>query len=759
MPHNFFDDLNEKQREAVLYCDGPSLIIAGAGSGKTRVLTYKIAYLLQNGYEPWSILALTFTNKAAREMNERIARLVGWDRAKYLWSGTFHSVFGRILRAECGLIGFSRDYTIYDTADARSLVKAIVREMGLDEKVYKPANILNKISEAKNRLILPEEYATDASIYKRDLHDNVGETRKVYEYYMKRCKMANAMDFDDLLLYTYLLFRNHEDIRLKYAGRFRYILVDEYQDTNFAQHRIITQLAAPDARICVVGDDAQSIYGFRGANIDNILRFNMQYPTTRTIKLECNYRSTQNIVNAANDIIAHNKNQIHKTVYTDNPIGERLHVFATYSDKEESLKTAAEINKLHRSKSIDYGEIALLYRTNAQSRSFEEALRSCSIPYRIYGGLSFYQRKEIKDIVAYLRLVNNPYDEEAFKRIINYPARGIGKTTQEKIQLAAFDHGISLWDAMTNISELLPGLNRNTLGKLQAFQTLIEDFRKDSEEKSLFDLSAHIVKESGIAADVQSEPSPENMSKQENIEELLNAIKTFETEQREEFGTEKVPLSQYLSQISLMTDADQQDDGAPKVTLMTVHAAKGLEFDAVFVTGLEDNLFPAASARYNPREMEEERRLFYVAVTRAKKICYLSYAKSRYRYGQPEFCNPSPFLEEIDDKYLDKDAATPAVRAASPRSFQTERSPLFSSTPAPSFRKISAARIPRSADEPRLESAGPFSIGGRVEHERFGLGTVVGIEGSGDSIKIKVEFQNAGTKNLLMKFAKLKALD
>ena len=759
MPHDFFDDLNEKQREAVLYCDGPSLIIAGAGSGKTRVLTYKIAYLLQNGYEPWSILALTFTNKAAREMNEHIARLVGWERAKYLWSGTFHSVFGRILRAECGLIGFSRDYTIYDTADARSLVKTIVKEMGLDDKVYKPATVLNKISEAKNRLMLPEEYSADASIYKRDLHDNVGETRKVYELYMKRCKMANAMDFDDLLLYTNLLFRDNEDVRKKYAGRFRYILVDEYQDTNFAQHRIITQLASPDARICVVGDDAQSIYGFRGANIDNILRFNMQYPTTKTIKLECNYRSTQNIVNAANDIIAHNKNQIHKTVYTDNPTGERLHVFAAYSDKEESMKAAAEINRLHRYKDIGYDEIALLYRTNAQSRSFEEALRSCSIPYRIYGGLSFYQRKEIKDIIAYLRLVNNPNDEEAFKRIINYPARGIGKTTQEKIQLAAFEHGISLWAAMAGASEFLPGLNRGTLGKLQTFQALIEGFRKASDENSLFDLSVRIVKESGIAADVQNEPSPENMSKQENIEELLNAIKTFETEQQEEFGTEKVPLSQYLSQVSLLTDADQRDDGTPKVTLMTVHAAKGLEFDAVFVTGLEDNLFPAGSARYNPREMEEERRLFYVAVTRAKKLCYLSYAKSRYRYGQPEFCNPSPFLDEIDERYLDKDAATATARAAAPRSFQAERPSFFGNAPSPSLRKISAARPPHSTDEPRLESVGPFSVGGHVEHERFGRGTVVGIEGSGDSIKIKVEFQNVGTKNLLMKFAKLKALD
>ena len=759
MPHDFFDDLNEKQREAVLYCDGPSLIIAGAGSGKTRVLTYKIAYLLQNGYEPWSILALTFTNKAAREMNERIARLVGWERAKYLWSGTFHSVFGRILRAECGFIGFSRDYTIYDTADARSLVKTIVKEMGLDEKTYKPANVLNKISEAKNRLILPEEYAADASIYKRDLHDNMGETRKVYEHYMKRCKMANAMDFDDLLLYTYLLFRDNEDIRKKYAARFRYILVDEYQDTNFAQHRIITQLAAPDTRICVVGDDAQSIYGFRGANIDNILRFNMQYPTTKTIKLECNYRSTQNIVNAANDIIAHNKNQIHKTVYTDNPVGERLHVFATYSDKEESMKAAAEINRLHRYKDIGYEEIALLYRTNAQSRSFEEALRNSSIPYRIYGGLSFYQRKEIKEIVAYLRLVNNPNDEEAFKRIINYPARGIGKTTQEKIQLAAFEHGISLWDAALNASELLPGINRGTSGKLQAFYSLIEGFRKASEEKSLFDLSAHIIRESGIAADVQSEPGPESLSKQENIEELLNAIKTFETEQQEEFGTEKVPLSQYLSQVSLLTDADQRDDGTPKVTLMTVHAAKGLEFDAVFVTGLEDNLFPAASARYNPREMEEERRLFYVAVTRAKKFCYLSYAKSRYRYGQPEFCTPSPFLDEIDERYLDKDTATATARAAAPRSFQTERPSFFGNTPAPSLRKISATRSPYSAGEPQLESVGAFSVGSHVEHERFGRGTVVGIEGTGDSIKIKVEFQNVGTKNLLMKFAKLKALD
>ena len=756
MPLNLFDDLNESQREAVTYCDGPSLVIAGAGSGKTRVLTYKIAYLLENGYEPWSILALTFTNKAAREMNERIAALVGGERAKYLWSGTFHSIFGRILRAEAPLLGFTSSYTIYDQADQRSLLKSIIREMGLNDDTYKPAAVAGRISEAKNRLVGPEQYAASAEVLRRDRNAGLGETFRIYERYVKRCHGADAMDFDDLLTNTYALFRDHPDIRRKYADRFRYILVDEYQDTNFAQHCIITQLAAPDARICVVGDDAQSIYGFRGANIDNILRFNQQYPTTRTIKLECNYRSTRNIVNAANCIIRHNKNQIPKKIYTDNGEGERLHLFGAYSDREESMKAATEIARLHNLKNVGYEEIALLYRTNAQSRSFEETLRNNSIPYRIIGGQSFYQRKEIKDIIAYLRLINNPHDEEAFKRILNYPARGIGETTRSRILAAAVEQDSSPWDVLEKTDELTSLVNRAAAKKLQLFRSMIEDFRIASREMPLYDLVIKVIKESGIFTDLQKGEMPEDISRRENVEELLNAIKTFEADALEEFGVEMVPLGQYLSQVALLTDADQRDDGLPKVTLMTVHAAKGLEFDAVFVTGLEEDLFPSGNARFSPREMEEERRLFYVAVTRAKKYCYLSYAKSRYRYGRLEFCNPSPFLDEISPEYIEREGTTPAATQRFAQNPNGHTSSIFGNTRTPSSLKRIPSRNDTAESEKKLTSAGDFSVGQEVEHERFGIGKIISIEGSGDSIKVKVDFQHAGSKNLLLKYARLK---
>ena len=754
--------LNPSQLEAVTYCDGPSLVIAGAGSGKTRVLTYKIAYLMKLGLAPWNILALTFTNKASREMNERIATIVGTDHARGLWSGTFHSVFSRILRQESAYLGYTSDFTIYDTSDSRNLIKTIVKEMGLDEKQYKPATVGGRISEAKNNLILPDAYAADPSILKRDGVDNLGKTYEIYQKYWIRCRQSNAMDFDDLLLNTFLLFDQHPDVKQKYADRFQYILVDEYQDTNMAQHRIVAQLTRPDSRICVVGDDAQSIYGFRGANIDNILRFTQQYPTARMIKLEQNYRSTQTIVNAANSIIKHNRNQIAKKVFSNNEVGEPIQIFSSYSDKEESLKVAGEIKRLHRQLDIDYKDMALLYRTNAQSRSFEESFRNANIPYRIYGGLSFYQRKEIKDILAYFRLINNLNDEEAFKRILNYPARGIGATTQSKIQVAASEFGVSLWKVMEHPEDYQLNFNKGTIAKLNGFKDLILKFKSKLMNSEGYALAAAIIRESGIGADINVDRSPENLSKQQNVEELLNSIKAYETEMLEETGREIIPLTEYLSQVSLLTDADQKEDDSPKVTLMTVHAAKGLEFDAVFVTGMEDELFPNANARYYPREMEEERRLFYVAVTRAKKFCYLTYAKSRFKYGNVEFCNPSPFLDEIDHQYVvrdDEPSRKPFARktAPSPANSPTSHVP-FGNTSYQAPRHLTPVRktifTPSNNNLPKTGNG--LSVGQTIEHERFGLGVVLSIEGSGDNTKACVKFDNAGTKNLLLKFAKFK---
>lgn len=758
MPHNLFDDLNESQREAVTYCDGPSLVIAGAGSGKTRVLTYKIAYLLQNGLAPWNILALTFTNKAAREMNGRIAELTGPECARRLWSGTFHSILSRILRAECDYIGFRHDFTIYDAADSRSLIKAIVKEMQLDDKAYKPAAIACRISEAKNHLILPSDYAADGSIIKRDAAANMKETHAVYSEYVRRCRQSNAMDFDDLLLNAYVLFRDHPDVCRKYAERFQYILVDEYQDTNLAQHRIISQLTRPDSRICVVGDDAQSIYGFRGANIDNILRFNIQYPAARTIKLECNYRSTQNIVNAANSIIRHNKNQIAKTVYTNNERGERIRVLSAYSDKEESYKVAGEISRLHRRQGISYEDIAVLYRTNAQSRSFEDTLREAAVPYRIYGGLSFYQRKEIKDVIAYFRMATNPNDEEAFKRIINYPARGIGEKTVLKLQLAASEHAMSLWDVLGHLAELVPEANKGTVSKLEKFRLLIEELRADAEQLNAHEAATAIIKKSGICNAVAADRDAESLSRRENIDELLNAIQSFESEQLEENGEEHVHIGQYLSQVSLFTDADKEDDDTPKVTLMTVHAAKGLEFEAVFVTGMEEGLFPNDNSRYSPREKEEERRLFYVAVTRAKKYCTLSYAKSRFRYGQVAFSEPSSFIDEIDEQCLERESPSRTSGGWQPRPASPLRGAFFDEPPTSRFRHIEAPLPDAGSRTAASASAQGFSVGMAVKHERFGSGKVLSIEGAGDSTKIRVEFENAGTKNLLLKYAKLTKL-
>lgn len=649
---DYLNELNESQREAVLYNEGPSLVIAGAGSGKTRVLTYKIAYLLDNGYEPWSILALTFTNKAAREMKERIARRVGQERARYLWMGTFHSIFSRILRAEAEALGFTPNFTIYDAADSKSLVKTIVKEMNLDDKVYKPGMVQGRISNAKNHLVLPEAYAANAELIETDRAAKVPLLHEIYLRYWNRCRQSDAMDFDDLLLYTYLLFRTRPDICDKYAARFRYILVDEYQDTNFAQHSIVLQLTQKHQFVCVVGDDAQSIYSFRGANIDNILNFTRTYKDARLFKLEQNYRSTQTIVNAANSLIAKNRDQIQKEVFSEKDKGEPIGVFAAYSDVEEGEIVTNKIVQLHAKSGYAYHDFAILYRTNAQSRIFEEALRKRSIPYRIYGGLSFYQRKEVKDVVAYFRLAVNPHDEEAFKRVINYPARGIGNTTLGKLTEAAGRCEVSLWKVLCEPLSYGVELNKGTYTKLQGFRDLISEFVTLAREQDAYTLGMELVKRSGIMAEIYQDRSPENMSRQENIEELVNGMRDF-CDGRQEEGNPHVLLSDYLSEIALLTDQDEeQGEAQPKVTLMTIHSAKGLEFPNVFVVGLEENLFPSPLSSASYRALEEERRLFYVAVTRAEEHCYLSYAKSRFKYGKMEFCNPSRFLKDIDVRYL-----------------------------------------------------------------------------------------------------------
>lgn len=806
-PDSFWQsELNESQWGAVRECEHPLLVIAGAGSGKTRVLTYKIAYLLERGYAPWEVLALTFTNKAAKEMNERISSIVGVGKSRGLWSGTFHSIFARILRAESQFIGFESNFTIYDSSDARSLIKSIIKELKLDDKTYKPSKVQGRISDAKNRLMLPQVYAADTHMTSRDARDNMPDVHRIYTEYFMRCRTSRAMDFDDLLLYTFLLFDKAEEVRKKYAQRFRYILVDEYQDTNYAQHAIVNLLTKDNHHICVVGDDAQSIYSFRGANIDNILQFNRQYPEAITLKLERNYRSTQNIVDAANSIIRHNKEQIEKTVFSENEKGDKILLMPSSSDKEEASKVIGHISRLHRSEDVALSEIAILYRTNAQSRSFEDALREKNIPYRIYGGLSFYQRKEIKDIIAYFRLVTNLNDEEAFKRIVNYPARGIGNTTLQKIFTASREHNVSLWAVAEQPTQYGVALNKGTQSKLESFCNLITDFRSRVTNMGAFDFATELLQYSGIKEDLQKEDGPEGQSKRENVEELLGAIRSFERETTEETGRETIVLSEFLQQSALQTDADEQDDDTPKVTLMTIHSAKGLEFEAVFVTGLEDGLFPGSQARFFPREMEEERRLFYVAVTRAKRFCFLSYAQSRFRYGQFEISDPSPFIAEINQKFIqeeqvgfahnnsipsalrealmDDDWETPSVLPSTkiagsaiytkPTKRQTQdvasgkplkasathvsRSSASSSDYASTLKPIRKAQS-KSSNAAQKAAINALSVGSNIEHERFGKGTIVSIEGSGENAKAEVDFQAVGRKKLLLKFALFKILD
>lgn len=806
-PDSFWQsELNESQWGAVRECEHPLLVIAGAGSGKTRVLTYKIAYLLERGYAPWEVLALTFTNKAAKEMNERISSIVGVGKSRGLWSGTFHSIFARILRAESQFIGFESNFTIYDSSDARSLIKSIIKELKLDDKTYKPSKVQGRISDAKNRLMLPQVYAADTHMTSRDARDNMPDVHRIYTEYFKRCRTSRAMDFDDLLLYTFLLFDKAEEVRKKYAQRFRYILVDEYQDTNYAQHAIVNLLTKDNHHICVVGDDAQSIYSFRGANIDNILQFNRQYPEAITLKLERNYRSTQNIVDAANSIIRHNKEQIEKTVFSENEKGEKILLMPSSSDKEEASKVIGHISRLHRSEDLALSEIAILYRTKAQSRSFEDALREKNIPYRIYGGLSFYQQKEIKDIIAYFRLVTNLNDEEAFKRIVNYPARGIGNTTLQKIFTASREHNVSLWAVAEQPTQYGVALNKGTQSKLESFCNLITDFRSRVTNMGAFDFATELLQYSGIKDDLQKEDGPEGQSKRENVEELLGAIRSFEPETTEETGLKTTVISKYLQQSALQTDADEQDDDTPKVTLMTIHSAKGLEFEAVFVTGLEDGLFPGSQARFFPREMEEERRLFYVAVTRAKHFCFLSYAQSRFRYSQFEISDPSPFIAEINQKFIQEEQVsfahnnsipsalrealmddvweTPSVLPSTsiagsaiytkPTKRQTQdvasgkplkasathvsRYSASSSDYASTLKPIRKAQS-KPSNAAQKAAINALSVGSNIEHERFGKGTIVSIEGSGENAKAEVDFQAVGRKKLLLKFALFKILD
>lgn len=831
-------DLNEAQRAAVEYIDGPSLVIAGAGSGKTRVLTYKIAYLLSQGMKPWSIMALTFTNKAAREMKERIGKLVGNDLAQHLYMGTFHSIFSRILRAEAEHIGFNNNFTIYDESDSRSLIKAIVKEMGLDDKKYKPAAVHAKISMAKNNLMSAAAYESDAAIFEQNKRAQMPEVGKIFVAYVQRCKQANAMDFDDLLTLTYQLFREHEDIRHKYAARFDYVLVDEYQDTNHVQMSIVMQLCQEKQRVCAVGDDSQSIYSFRGANIDNILNYQRQFQGTRLFKLEQNYRSTQTIVEAANSLIKHNRNQIPKDVFSENAKGEKIQYKPAYSDKEEAAIVAKDVKRIRREDGCQYSDFAILYRTNAQSRSFEEEFRKQGIPYRIYGGLSFYQRKEIKDIIAYFRLVANPDDEEAIKRIINYPARGIGATTVLKIADCAHQNQVSFWEVIGAPERYGLAVNKGTMNKLETFRLLISSFIERAQTTDVYELGDAIIKESGISQDIMSGKDADDLARQENLEEFLSGMSAFVEERREEGRFDELFLKDYLQDVALLTDADSDGDkDEPRVSLMTVHAAKGLEFPTVFVVGLEENIFPSPLSAASLRELEEERRLLYVAITRAEKHCILTNAKNRWRYGKMEFDNPSRFIDEIDGKLIDsQDEAGGSLfgsmsdqpewaRAQRPRRpWEDAEQPRYSSRfqnskpvasqfvadPKPSlfddepetsrtsgrssvsgrsslsegnFKSVRALNAAKrymethsshpasrgtgssvaSVSSSAASSAGSSSCGlqegMKIEHQRFGRGTVLKIEGTGENTKATVEFVHSGTKQLLLKYAKFTVVD
>ena len=779
-------ELNEEQRRAVCYDKGPSLVIAGAGSGKTRVLTYKIAYLLEQGIEPWRILALTFTNKAAREMKERVAQLVGAGQAAGLWMGTFHSVFSRILRTEADKIGFSPRFTIYDQTDSRNMVKTIIREMGLDDKVYKPATVAARISNAKNHLLLPDTYLRDGELLVADRAAKMPMTGEIYRRYMARLRQADVMDFDDLLLYTYILLKEHPEVCGYYADKFDFVLVDEYQDTNYAQHCIVWELTKEKQRVCVVGDDAQSIYSFRGANIDNILDFSKAYQGAQLFKLEQNYRSTKTIVAAANSLIRHNDRQIPKDVFSDKEQGSPLQVYSAYSDIEEAEIVANKIAALRRREGMEYDDFAILYRTNAQSRTFEEALRKRNMLYRIYGGLSFYQRKEVKDVIAYCRLAVNPHDEEAFKRVVNYPARGIGQTTVEKIAAVASAAAVSLWEVASRPEEHALPVNKGTLSKLKAFTDIVSAFIEKTEQMDAAFLIQEIVRESGMARELFQDTTPEGMSRQENVQELLNGAQEFVARRMEEGGS--VGLGDFLQEVSLLTNLDEDNgDDSRKVTLMTIHSAKGLEFPAVFIVGMEENLFPSPMAGNSQRALEEERRLFYVAITRAEKYCFLSFARSRFRFGKTEFSTPSRFLQNIDPRYvqmnqnggaawgqesprhteegtgtpdawLRRQASPDAGRQASPASAIPRISGLKPLGHSVQQKSATGRGQRAAAGTATLASGETLVVGAKIEHTRFGLGVVKAIEGEGEDTKATVEFQNTGTKQLLLRFARFKVL-
>ncbi len=764
MNESFLEELNQSQKDAVLFNNGPSLVIAGAGSGKTRVLTYKIAYLLSQGLPAESILALTFTNKAAKEMKERIAEMVGWNVSRRLWMGTFHSIFSRILRAEAEILGFTSQFTIYDSSDSKSLIKAIVKELGLDDKVYKANVVQGRISFAKNNLVTPNMYKANTDLLTSDKQSKVPQLLEIYTIYANRCKAANAMDFDDLLLFTNILFRDHPEILAKYKDFFKFILVDEYQDTNFAQYLIVKKLAEDHHRLCVVGDDAQSIYSFRGANIDNILNFKTAYPECEVFKLEQNYRSTQNIVNAANSLIAKNKGQIHKKVFSENDHGEIIKVHSVYSDYDEGFTVANAIADMHAKAEFD--EFAILYRTNSQSRVLEEALRKRSIPYQIYGGLSFYQRKEIKDVLSYFRLVINPDDEEALKRIINVPARGLGKTTIDKLLDCAHLHQVSPWEVLNNVITYNLGVNNGTASKLGRFSDVIRPFHDMLGELSAYEIGNAIVKTSGIIAEAMTENTPESLSRRDNIEELLKAMHEFCELKKEEDGT-TATLADFLSEVSLLTDQDKKEnDDTKKVTMMTVHASKGLEFKHVFIVGMEEELFPSAQTLSSERSLEEERRLFYVAITRAKETCQISYAKSRFRNGKNNFCNPSRFIKDIDKQYLDMPLENKLFsneRESSGGLFSSQKSQSFFDKPKPNYNtNYYSSSKPLKKINPVTESApspsnndGELRAGQIVTHSIFGYGKIVSINGSGPDARAEVEFDNVGKKNLLLKYAKL----
>ena len=764
---NFLDDLNEQQRQAVEYIDGASLVIAGAGSGKTRVLTYKIAYLLQSGLRPWEIMALTFTNKAANEMKERIARIVGND-ARYLQMGTFHSVFSRILRAEAEVIGYNPNFTIYDESDSRSLCKLLVKQFKLDDKVYKPADVHNRISDAKNKLISATQYAANANIQERDKVARMPEMSRLYAAYESECRKSNAMDFDDLLVNTFLLFRNHEDIRQKYAQKYRFILVDEYQDTNFAQQQIVWQLTKDQPHVCVVGDDAQSIYAFRGANIDNILDFQQLYKGSRLFKLEQNYRSTQIIVKAANSLIQHNNRQIRKEIYSRKEEGNKLQIRLLTSDREEAINVCRDIKQCVKRGEASWHDFAILYRTNSQSRTFEEQMLKDGIHYRVYGGMSFYQRKEIKDVVAYFRLVVNSHDEEAFRRVINYPARGLGDTTVAKLITASQQHGQSLWTIATAPTQYDVNINKGTQEKLRKFTSQIAEFTERIATDDAYTLGLDIIKLTGISQDIYSGHNVEDTTRQENLEELVSSMQEFVEGNREE-GL-PVSLIDYLQEVSLMSDLDSGDDtDDDKVTLMTVHSAKGLEFPIVYVVGMEENIFPSQMSSGSLRELEEERRLLYVAITRAQRRCILTSARSRFRYGSEQYNAPSRFLKDINPAYVDHvNGSSDTYRPHRPSStlFQNSRpvATQFKADPKPKITSQpktstlgSKQRLPEQEPQ-NLKTSEPLTVGDRVEHSRFGQGIVKNIEGAGDNTKATVEFQYAGTKQLLLKFAKLKRL-